>query len=255
MDTKRNPEPRVQSGRAQRRTTRLAMLKAQPFEDLGYADDRSPSRGAPGRGRGGLRRGQDRRSRSPASARHLAAAGADNILITRLRRGEGRVRSAGRFRADYDPDLAGRRRRADGRSSASAPSPMATGGTSDMPVAEEAARDGRGARAAASFGSYDVGVAGTAPAAGAARQAAGRPRGHRHRRAWRARSRACVGGLVSLPGRSPCPPASATAPAFNGLAALLSMLNSCASGVSVVNIDNGFGAGFLAHRINTMPGL
>lgn len=40
--------------------------------------------------------------------------------------------------------------------------------------------------------------------------------------------------------------------AFEGLAALLSMLNSCASGVSVVNIDNGFGAGFLASRINHM---
>ena len=39
------------------------------------------------------------------------------------------------------------------------------------------------------------------------------------------------------------------------MAALLAMLNSCASGVSVVNIDNGFGAGFLAHRINQMPGI
>jgi NCAIR mutase (PurE)-related protein len=36
---------------------------------------------------------------------------------------------------------------------------------------------------------------------------------------------------------------------FNGLAALLSMLNSCASGVAVVNIDNGFGAGLYAHLI------
>ena len=38
------------------------------------------------------------------------------------------------------------------------------------------------------------------------------------------------------------------------MAALLSMLNSCASGVSVVNIDNGFGAGFLASRINHLGG-
>ena len=46
------------------------------------------------------------------------------------------------------------------------------------------------------------------------------------------------------------------APAFNGLAALLSMLNSCASGVSVVNIDNGFGAGFLASTASTtMEGI
>ena len=42
---------------------------------------------------------------------------------------------------------------------------------------------------------------------------------------------------------------------FGGVAALLSMLNSCASGVSVVNIDNGFGAGFLANRINQMDGI
>ena len=40
--------------------------------------------------------------------------------------------------------------------------------------------------------------------------------------------------------------------AFEGLSALLSMLNSCARGVSVVNIDNGFGAGYMAHMINHM---
>ena len=39
---------------------------------------------------------------------------------------------------------------------------------------------------------------------------------------------------------------------FGGLAALLSMLNSCASGVATVNIDNGFGAGYLAHVINEL---
>ena len=41
---------------------------------------------------------------------------------------------------------------------------------------------------------------------------------------------------------------------LGGLSALLSMLNSCASGVSVVNIDNGFGAGYLASMINHMKG-
>ena len=41
---------------------------------------------------------------------------------------------------------------------------------------------------------------------------------------------------------------------FEGLSALLAMLNSCASGVSVVNIDNGFGAGFMAHTINCLGG-
>ncbi len=42
--------------------------------------------------------------------------------------------------------------------------------------------------------------------------------------------------------------------ALGGATALLSMLNSCASGVSVVNIDNGFGAGYLAGQINNMEG-
>lgn len=41
---------------------------------------------------------------------------------------------------------------------------------------------------------------------------------------------------------------------FHGLSALLAMLNSCASGVSVVNIDNGFGAGYMAHTINCLSG-
>ena len=50
-------------------------------------------------------------------------------------------------------------------------------------------------------------------------------------------------------------PTKSVLPALGGLAALLAMLNSCASGVSVVNIDNGFGAGFLAHRINQMKGI
>lgn len=46
----------------------------------------------------------------------------------------------------------------------------------------------------------------------------------------------------------------ALASVVGGLAALLSMLNSCASGVSVVNIDNGFGAGYLASMINHLGG-
>ena len=63
-----------------------------------------------------------------------------------------------------------------------------------------------------------------------------------------------LGGLVSCPVVA-VPTSVGYGASFNGLAALLAMLNSCASGVSVVNIDNGFGAGFLAHRINTMEGI
>ncbi len=58
-----------------------------------------------------------------------------------------------------------------------------------------------------------------------------------------------VGGMVSRPVIA-VPTSIGYGASFGGLAALLAMLNSCAVGVSVVNIDNGFGAGYLAHLIN-----
>jgi NCAIR mutase (PurE)-related protein len=60
-----------------------------------------------------------------------------------------------------------------------------------------------------------------------------------------------IGGLADCPVIA-VPTSVGYGAAFGGLAALLSMLNSCASGVSVVNIDNGFGAGYLAGMINHM---
>jgi NCAIR mutase (PurE)-related protein len=60
-----------------------------------------------------------------------------------------------------------------------------------------------------------------------------------------------VGGLVDKPVIA-VPTSIGYGASFSGIAALLGMLNSCASGVSVVNIDNGFGAGFLAHMINRL---
>ena len=60
-----------------------------------------------------------------------------------------------------------------------------------------------------------------------------------------------VGGLVDCPVIA-VPTSVGYGAAFGGVAALLSMLNSCASGMSVVNIDNGFGAGYLASMINHM---
>ena len=60
-----------------------------------------------------------------------------------------------------------------------------------------------------------------------------------------------VGGLAPCPVIA-CPTSVGYGASFGGLSALLSMLNSCASGVSVVNIDNGFGAGYLAGMINHM---
>ena len=60
-----------------------------------------------------------------------------------------------------------------------------------------------------------------------------------------------VGGLVDKPVIA-VPTSVGYGASFSGIAALLGMLNSCSSGVSVVNIDNGFGAGFQAHRINSL---
>ncbi|HQO65798.1 MAG TPA: AIR carboxylase family protein, partial [Spirochaetales bacterium] len=62
-----------------------------------------------------------------------------------------------------------------------------------------------------------------------------------------------IGGLVSAPVIA-VPTSVGYGASFGGLAALLAMLNACASGVSVVNIDNGFGAGYQAALINRIGG-
>lgn len=62
-----------------------------------------------------------------------------------------------------------------------------------------------------------------------------------------------IGGLVECPVIA-VPTSVGYGASFEGLSALLSMLNSCASGVTVVNIDNGFGAGYSASMINHIGG-
>ena len=120
-------------------------------------------------------------------------------------------------------------------------------GTSDLPVAQEAAVTARamGARVATIF---DVGVAGIhrllsyreqLDAAHVIVVAAG----------MEGALPSVVGGLVAAPVIA-VPTSVGYGASFNGLAALLAMLNSCAAGVSVVNIDNGFGAGYTAAQIN-----
>ena len=129
---------------------------------------------------------------------------------------------------------------------------IATGGTSDIPVAEEAAIT------AEMLGNevvrlYDVGVAGlhrmldhldelmsaTVIIAIAGMEGA---------------LASVIGGIAECPVIA-VPTSVGYGASFGGVSALLSMLNSCASGVSVVNIDNGFGAGFLASRINHIEGV
>ena len=124
---------------------------------------------------------------------------------------------------------------------------VATGGTSDIPVAEEAALTAE-AHGNEVVRLYDVGVAGlhrtlshldeimsaTVIIAIAGMEGA---------------LASVIGGLADCPVIA-VPTSVGYGASFNGLSALLSMLNSCASGVSVVNIDNGFGAGYLASMIN-----
>lgn len=127
---------------------------------------------------------------------------------------------------------------------------IVTAGTSDLPVAEEAAVT------AAAFGNpvermTDVGVAGLHRLLA---------QGERLRGAsvvivvagMEGALPSVVGGLVSVPVIA-VPTSVGYGASFGGVAALLGMLNSCASGVTVVNIDNGFGAAAAASRINLLP--
>lgn len=177
--------------------------------------------------------------------RALRARGED-VLITRVQ--------ADKF-AELDGELDGAQYHATARvvthKTAGTPSPttvaVVTAGTSDAPVAEEAAvtcefYDTPVTRIS------DVGVAGLhrllarLPALRAAKVlivVAG----------MEGALPSVVGGLVDKPVIA-VPTSVGYGASFGGVAALLGMLNSCASGVCVVNIDNGFGAGFLASQIN-----
>lgn len=126
---------------------------------------------------------------------------------------------------------------------------VACGGTSDLPVCEEAAVT------AETLGSnvvrlYDVGVAGLHRLLNNLEEFDG-ARCVIAVAGMEGALASVVGGLVDCPVIG-VPTSVGYGASFGGLAALLAMLNSCASGVSVVNIDNGFGAGFLAHKINSL---
>ncbi len=223
----------------------LLRLKREPFDDLGFAKvdhHRGIRKGAAEVIYGAGKTPEQIR----AIAQNMLDAGEKTVLMTRL----------SREAADYvkktiplDYNEAGRIAVA-----GSLPEPsgvgnivVATGGTSDIPVAEEAAVT------AQALGNrvtrlYDVGVAGlhrllnhteeimsaTVIIAIAGMEGA---------------LASVIGGLASCPVIA-VPTSVGYGASFGGISALLSMLNSCASGVSVVNIDNGFGAGYMAALIN-----
>ncbi len=223
----------------------LTRLKIAPFEDLGFAkvDLHRELR----QGVAEVIYGQGKTSEQIASiAASLIKGDEDVVLITRMSP-EAAEYVGERFKLNYDPTskvgIIGEIPEPDGKGVIV----VATGGTTDIPVAEEAALT------AACLGNsvkrlYDVGVSGM------------------HRlleHAGDIMTARCIVAVAGMEGALPsviggladCPviavPTSVGyGAAFGGVAALLSMLNSCASGLSVVNIDNGFGAGYLASMIN-----
>ncbi len=239
---------RVQAGELAPEAALEAFARA-PYEDLGFAkiDHHRPLRS----GSAEVIYGAGKTAEQIAGiAAHMIEAGGENILITRMDAEKAAVvaRSAPLF---YDPlSRIGIANRVERPLKGSVV--VASGGTSDMPVCEEAAltAEALGSRVTRL---YDVGVAGL----------------HRllsHVEELQS-ARCCVavagmegalasvvGGLVNCPVIA-VPTSVGYGASFGGVSALLSMLNSCASGVCVMNIDNGFGAGFLASRINLMKGL
>lgn len=222
-------------------------LKIAPFEDLGYAKvDHHRA----------LRKGVAEviygASKTPEQIVGIADAmkksGQGTILITRLsQEAAARVKEA--YLMDYYPDakigIIGELPKPDGIGTVV----VATGGTSDIPVAEEAALTAEvlGNRVVRL---YDVGVAGLH-----------RLLGHLDEimsasviiaiAGMEGALASVIGGLADCPVIA-VPTSVGYGASFGGVSALLSMLNSCASGVSVVNIDNGFGAAYQASMINHM---
>lgn len=225
----------------------MTKLRVAPFEDLGYARVDHHR---------GIRQGANEvifgLNKTPAQilgiAKSMLDAGCRDILVTRIS-----LETAQAVCAEVNMVY-----HAEARLGVIAPTPdkplhghivVAAGGTSDLPVAEEAALT------AQTLGSrvtrlYDVGVSGlhrllphvdTLCEARAVVAVAG----------MEGALASVVGGLVDCPVIA-VPTSVGYGASFGGVAALLAMLNSCASGVSVVNIDNGFGAGYLAHTINRM---
>ena len=225
----------------------LLKIKTQPFEDIGFAKvdlHRKFRQGAAeviyGAGK------------TPAQMlgilRTMQAHGQKTILITRLR--EEAAEEIGReIPLQYDKTarvgIVGTLPQPDGIGRIA----VVTGGTSDIPVAEEAALTAQ-ALGNEVLRLYDVGVAGLhrllsnldeIMSASVVIAIAG----------MEGALASVVGGLVDCPVIA-VPTSVGYGASFGGVSALLSMLNSCASGMSVVNIDNGFGAGYLASRINHM---
>lgn len=225
----------------------LLHLKQKPFEDLGYAKvdlHRKLRQGA-----GEVIYGAGKTAQQIAGIlAGFRENGQENMLITRMDAEKAAIvkeKLPITYYEDCGIGILGENARPWGMGKIV----IATGGTSDQRVAEEAART------AEFLGNevvrlYDVGVSGihrllsnseVLMDAAVVIAIAG----------MEGALASVVGGLCDCPVIA-VPTSVGYGAAFGGVAALLSMLNSCASGVSVVNIDNGFGAGYLASMMNHM---
>jgi NCAIR mutase (PurE)-related protein len=231
------------AGDAERRI--LDALRATPYEDLGFArvdHHRSIRHGFPevvlGLGK--------TPAQIAAIAEEIVGRGS-TLLITRADRAAAEAVLAVLPQASYfaDARIVALRQRDVARGTGTIL--IVAAGTSDVPVAEEAARSAE-LMGNAVERLYDVGVAGLH------RLLAERSRLDAARviivvAGMEGALPSVVSGLVSVPVIA-VPTSIGYGASFGGLAALLGMLNSCASGVSVVNIDNGFGAASIASLIN-----
>ena len=224
-------------------------LKTAPFTDLGYAKV-DHQRGV----RQGVAEVVYGAGKTPAQmagiVASMRAAGQERVLVTRLapeaadelrallQASEPLAAEAFAYHELPRLGLVGGLPEPDGNG----PIVIAAAGTSDLPVAEVAALTAEVVRL------YDVGVAGIHRLLAhaddiASAQVVVAVAGMEGALA------SVVGGLASCPVIA-VPTSVGYGASFGGVAALLAMLNSCASGVSVVNIDNGFGAGYQASSIN-----
>jgi pyridinium-3,5-biscarboxylic acid mononucleotide synthase len=225
----------------------VARLRHLPFEDLGFAKldhHRSLRAGMPE-----VIFGQGKTAAQMAQIFSRLARHGGNILATRASEEQFAAVKKKVRKAEYR-DLARaivlqRDRKKYGRGTIA----IVSAGTSDIPVAEEAVVT------AEVMGNdvehlYDVGVAGIHRLL-ANRETLTRARVIIVCAGMEGALPSVVGGLVGVPVIA-VPTSVGYGAAFKGVAALLGMLNSCASNVSVVNIDNGFGAGYVAALINRL---
>lgn len=222
-------------------------LRDLPFEDLGFArvdHHRSLRRGFPE-----VVLGQGKTAEQLLSIAQSIRSRGQAVLITRLEEDQAARLAASFPEAKWRPLsrtlTIGEPEKLNGKGLIL----VMCAGTSDIPVAEEAAVTARimGHEVAEV---YDVGVAGLHRLL-EARELMAQARVFVVVAGMEGALPSVVAGLIDKPVIA-VPTSTGYGTSFGGLSALLAMLNSCASGVAVVNIDNGFGAGYLASLINRL---